>query len=98
LPFKVFPKHNSNRQAFALFSSFKEATMKKLALGLVIAAFCSGAFAQGTEETAGGAAAGAGGAAGASGVTTTTMLVIAGVAAAAAVTAGATTKTTTNHK
>ena len=62
--------------------------MKKLALGLVIAAFASGVFAQ--TETAGGAA-------GVTVVTTNALLVTAGVVAAGAVAAGSKAPTTTNH-
>ena len=57
--------------------------MKKLALGLTIAAFSSGVFAQ--AETVGGAA-------------TSTMLVRAGVVAVGAVAAGAKADSTSNLK
>jgi hypothetical protein len=70
--------------------------VKKLALGLVLAAFSSGVFAQ--AETAGGAAAGAGGAAGTTVVTTNAMLITAGVVAAGAAAAGAKSEATTTHK
>jgi hypothetical protein len=67
--------------------------MKKLALGLMIAAFSSGVFAQ--AETAGGA----GGAAGTVTVlTTNAMLVTSGVLAAGAVAAGSKAESTTTHK
>jgi hypothetical protein len=70
LPFKVFPQHNSDRQGVSVLALYRGTTMNKLALGLVIAAFSSGVFAQ--TETAGAAAAGAGTAAGAATVVMTT--------------------------
>ena len=95
LPFKVFPQHNSAVHGIFGADFVKGTKMKKLALGLVIAAFASGVFAQ--TETAGGAAAGAGGAAGVTVVTTNALLVTAGVVAAGAVAAGSKAPTTTNH-
>jgi hypothetical protein len=80
-----------------LFALFRETIMKKVALGLIIAAFSSGVFAQG--ETAGGAAAGAGGAAAGSetALTASTMLITAGALAAVVVAGGAKSTPTTNH-
>ena len=96
LPFKVFPQHNSNRGEVSVLVPCKGATMKKLALGLVIAAFSSGVFAQ--TETPGGAAAGAGGAAGTATVSTTTIvLVTVGLVAAGAVAASSNSSASTTH-
>ncbi len=69
--------------------------MKKLALGLILAAFSTGVFAQ--AETAGGAAIGAGGAAGGAVITTNAALIAAGIAVAGATAAGSKTESTTSH-
>jgi hypothetical protein len=71
--------------------------MKKLALGLMIAAFSSAVFAQ--TETAGGAATGAEGATGTAAVASNNaMLITAGVVAAGAVAAGSKAESTTTHR
>jgi hypothetical protein len=73
--------------------------MKKLALGLILAALSPGVFAQGAETAAGGSAAGAGTAAGAGVViTTNAAFVAAGLLTAGAVAAGSKTETTTSHE
>ena len=96
LPFKVFPQHNSAVHGIFGADFVKGTKMKKLALGLVIAAFSSGVFAQ--TETPGGAAAGAGGAAGTATVSTTTIvLVTVGLVAAGAVAASSNSSASTTH-
>jgi hypothetical protein len=82
--------------------------MKKLALGLTIAALFAGSYAQGAEEVgvagttnvvAGGSAAGAGDALGAGAlVSTNAVLITAGVLAAGAVAAGSKAESTTTHR
>src|SRR5258706_16356268 len=75
----------------------KGATMKKLALGLAMAVFSSGVFAE--AETAGAAAAGAGSTAGAANVVTTNALLItAGGLADGAVAAGSKPESNTTYK
>jgi hypothetical protein len=78
--------------------------MKKLALGLILAALSSGVFGQGAEVAgttnvaAGGSAAGAGSATGAGGViSTNAALITAVVLTAGAVAAGSKTESTTSH-
>jgi hypothetical protein len=78
--------------------------MKKLALGLILAALSSGALVQGAEvagttnAVAGGTATGAGEAVGAGAlISTNAVLVTAGVLVAATVAAGSKTQTTTSH-
>lgn len=82
--------------------------MKKLALGLVLAALSAGFYAQGAEEVgvagttnvvAGGSAAGAGEAVGAGAlISTNAALIAAGVVAAGAVAAGSNAGSTTTHR
>ncbi len=69
--------------------------MNKLALGLILVAFSSGAFAQ--DVTAGSAATGAGGAAGAAVITTNVVLIAAGIGVAVITAAGSKTESTTSH-
>jgi len=78
--------------------------MKKLALGLILAALSAGVFAQGAEVAgttnvvAGGSAAGAGEALGAGAlISTNAALITAGVLSAGAVAAGSKATTTTSH-
>ena len=93
---KDFPQHNWAEIGLSV-SVNQGATMKKLALVLMIAAFSSGVFAQ--TETEGGASVGAGGAAGTATVATTNALLItAGVVAAGAVAAGSKAESTTTHR
>src|SRR5258706_9036554 len=98
LPFKVFPQHNSGTHMVPVCGKQEETIVKKLALGLMIAAFSSGVFAQ--AETAGGAATGAGAAAGTAGVSTSTIVIVTvGVVAAGALAASSNSSdsATTHH-
>jgi hypothetical protein len=104
LPFKVSQQHNSPEVRISNTVDAGETKMKKLALGLILAALSSGVFAQGAEVAgttnvvAGGSAAGAGEALGAGTVVTTNaVLVTAGVVVAGVVSAGTKTETTTSH-
>jgi hypothetical protein len=95
LPFPAFAEHNPGRTERCPMRIQGRKQMKKLALGLILAAFSTGVFAQ--AETAGAAATGAGGAAGAAVVTTNAALIAAGVAVAGAAAAGSKTESTTSH-